>query len=808
MSPEVSSRRLTESPEKRRSQTATHLDTPPVTSLRLHVICVVLVLLSAFIFTLTAHDDHQKTLWCVLEIAVQTLIVIGGTVYVRLRIKLLHDSTVIKPALIMAASLSLVCEPVQRLLFGTGHAFEMLIMHSQCNLMMALAVCGFRIAFQRLAVIIAIFMTIFCCTISNARGLIPLTVLFSAATITWLVASWWETVDRRMLESERARLPKAWLAVVVTLPLLMFAIASSFGANTIATALKGFMPSSGGTGDHDPFSRGGVNDGDALIAGNKNIKSFAPLEDAPYVDSDKPSLYDVFNESFDDPVKPSRKQDRAIALPPDMMKHVHQLMAESRQAGREFSLLRGNEKSSRHKIKDLNTHALFYVAGRTPVHLKLEVYEVFDGTRWTATQADQLQDLEFEQVEDRHWLRMPKIPKGMEIFSGTATHSIKVAHLDGNVLPTPAHAVGVNINDVNRADMYRVFENGLVALDRESVPSMTPVNFVSRCVDPEKVRGNSNPLSLIRRREIRSIKDLVITLPEGDDIDEIRELAEGVTEGLPRGWEQFEAITHWLKQNCVLDRGAHASPDCDSPVREFLFETRRGSEYLFASSAAVMLRTLGYPARLVGGFYANPERYDTRKQHTAVHAEDAHFWCEVYVGSDTWLTVEPSPGYEVLGPPPTFIEQFVLLLKLILRAAVANTVLLLLIATGLAVAFINRRHLQDLLLTMRWKWTSRSTARLRAVQLAMLIDNRLRLAGLSRRNETTLRRWAQQPVLEPIREELVLVSELADRGMYSEGDHIGIDVAELDRLAKQLNYRRLLQLRKRPDPELAAQPAT
>jgi len=164
-------------------------------------------------------------------------------------------------------------------------------------------------------------------------GLMPLTLLFVATAITWLVAAWWETVDRRIVSPEQGRIPKTWLATAAALPLLAILAASGFGSNKVTTALEGFMPGSGGTGDYDPYSRGGVNDGDALIAGNENIKSFGPLDDAPFVESELPSLYDVFNDQFDAPPMKIKNQQRAIALPPEMMKHIHQKMAEARQAG-------------------------------------------------------------------------------------------------------------------------------------------------------------------------------------------------------------------------------------------------------------------------------------------------------------------------------------------------------------------------------------------------------------------------------------------------------------------------------------------
>lgn len=797
MSGEVHLRRLSDRSSRqlgslRKSDSAGE---PVFTSLRLHIICVVVCLLSAYIFTLTEHDDHQHTIWCAFEIILQTILVVVGTAYFRMRIRLLHESNVIMPLLVMIACLSLICEPFQRLLFGTGHAFEMLIMHSQCNLMLALAVCGFRMSYQRLAVIIAVFMTVFCCTISSAQGLIPLTIVFAISSICWLVASWWETVDRRLLATDQRGLPKWWL-VAACLPGVALLSSGAFGSNSVTNALRGFMPSSGGSGEYSPFSRGGVNDGDALVAGSENIKSFASIEDAPFLDSDKPSLYDVFNDTFDEPPKLNGKQQRAVALPADLMKHIHQMMAEARQAGREFSLIRNEQKSDSERIRDLQTHALFFVAGRTPLHLRMEVYELFDGVTWTPIECEDLLGLAMKKTEDRHWLNIPQPGQGFGVYSGTATHSIKIANLDGNRLPVPPHLVGVSIDKVDRADMYEAFDNGLVALRRDSIPTMTPVNFVSRCIDQRELR-DSEYISIIRRNKVKTASDLCIALPVGGQIPQIRTLAEKCVAGIPRGWAQVAAVVQHLRANYAVDRTVKVSPDSVSPLGDFLFETKCGPEYLFAGSAAVMLRSLGYSTRLVSGFYAHPEKYDERSQHTPVHAADAHFWCEVSIGANTWLTIEPSPGYHVLTPPAGVLEQFILLLKSLWLFALQNIVRLALVIAAVVIVFVNRAILQDVLLTLRWKLNSRASLKRRAIQLAVLVDHRLRLAGLERKSGTTLRRWSGHAALESVRDTIIRVADVADQAAFSPVFDSQFEGEELNVLASGLSLRQLIRLQKK-----------
>lgn len=790
MSRELVSRRLRDadlSADSAKSESA------PITSLRLHLICVTQALLAACVFTLTEHDDHHASIWCTVEIALQSIVVVAATFFIRARVDYLQRSSLILPMMIMVVCLSLVCEPIQRALLGEGHSFEMLIMHSQCNLMLALAACGFHITYQRLAVLIAAFMTIFCCTISHAPGMIAIVAAFAVAALAWLVAAWWENVNRRVLRETRRKLPILQLVAATCFPVLMLWGASGAGANRLTHSLEGWLPSSGGTGEYDPYARGGVNDGDALIAGSNNIKSFAALEDAPFLDSDKPSLYDVFNDTFDEPVKPTKKHQRAMGLSGEVMQHVHRQISEAKQAGREFSLVRGQSRSTRSQARDLNAHALFHVAGRTPAHFRLEVFDIFDGVRWLAGEKKPLVDVpKMRTIDDRPWLSIPLSGVAYDFFRGPETHSIKTSGLDGNVIPTLAHLEGVNIPHVDRLDMYFVDSYGLVSLDRESIPGMTSINMVSQCVDRRAIGANviappvqaNNPLN---------------TLPVGDDMDQLGRLAKQITSERPRGWPQIQAIEEYLRDNYVLDREAKVDPDTASPVEDFLFRTRRGPEYQFASAATLMLRSLGYPARVVSGFYASPDNYDDHRHHTPVYAADAHLWCEVRIGASTWLAIEPSPGYELLKPLPTFWDDVISNLRAAWAVILHNSTAMLVLAGVLIVAILKRRRLEDAVRTLKWHLALKRDDRTRARRLAHLIDQRLRLAGLPRRSGTTLRRWAKQPHLTPVRARLNRIADLADQATFDVEDHqISIEPGELNRLASQLSLRELKRLNQTP----------
>ncbi|MGH7353968.1 MAG: transglutaminaseTgpA domain-containing protein [Candidatus Rokuibacteriota bacterium] len=77
------------------------------------------------------------------------------------------------------------------------------------------------------------------------------------------------------------------------------------------------------------------------------------------------------------------------------------------------------------------------------------------------------------------------------------------------------------------------------------------------------------------------------------------------------------------------------------PVEEFLFVGRSGNCEYFAASAAVLLRTLGIPARVVNGFQRG--EWNPYGAYFMVRLSDAHSWVEVFVDGAGWMTLDPSP---------------------------------------------------------------------------------------------------------------------------------------------------------------------
>lgn len=77
------------------------------------------------------------------------------------------------------------------------------------------------------------------------------------------------------------------------------------------------------------------------------------------------------------------------------------------------------------------------------------------------------------------------------------------------------------------------------------------------------------------------------------------------------------------------------------PLAYFLFTRKKGHCEYFASAMAVMLRSLGIPARLATGFLNGV--YNPMSDLWLVRASDAHSWVEAWMPGLGWTTFDPTP---------------------------------------------------------------------------------------------------------------------------------------------------------------------
>ncbi|HUT33662.1 MAG TPA: DUF3488 and transglutaminase-like domain-containing protein [Planctomycetota bacterium] len=134
----------------------------------------------------------------------------------------------------------------------------------------------------------------------------------------------------------------------------------------------------------------------------------------------------------------------------------------------------------------------------------------------------------------------------------------------------------------------------------------------------------------------------------------MRALAEQIVAGIPPDafYDRARAVEAHLKGRYEYSLNPSPPRAGVDPVEDFLFEHRSGHCEYFASAMAILLRTLGIPARVATGFCGG--EWNDFGQFYTVRQRNAHAWVEAYIPAvRDWETFDPTPLGEALLPAPT-----------------------------------------------------------------------------------------------------------------------------------------------------------
>src|SRR6266540_2018611 len=123
--------------------------------------------------------------------------------------------------------------------------------------------------------------------------------------------------------------------------------------------------------------------------------------------------------------------------------------------------------------------------------------------------------------------------------------------------------------------------------------------------------------------------------------ERIRTLARDVTAGSHSPYEAALRLSHYLSSDRFTYTLVLKQQTTLDPLEEFLFVRRSGNCEYFAASLAVMLRSVGIPARVVGGFQRG--EWNPYGRYFMVRMKDAHSWVEAFFDGQGWVTLDPSP---------------------------------------------------------------------------------------------------------------------------------------------------------------------
>jgi protein-glutamine gamma-glutamyltransferase len=130
----------------------------------------------------------------------------------------------------------------------------------------------------------------------------------------------------------------------------------------------------------------------------------------------------------------------------------------------------------------------------------------------------------------------------------------------------------------------------------------------------------------------------------------VKTLARAITARDSTNYDRVQSLIGWI--------GAHTRYSTDIPplpagadtVNEFLFGNRVGFCEQISTSLAVMLRSIGIPAREVVGYVPGP--YNPVTDLYQVRADDAHAWVQVWFPGFGWQSFDPTASVPLANPSP------------------------------------------------------------------------------------------------------------------------------------------------------------
>ncbi|MEC8390794.1 MAG: transglutaminase domain-containing protein [Planctomycetota bacterium] len=710
-----------------------------------------LTLLAACLVTAVRCQSHYMPILIVLQ-ALFGVFCVAGFLFLRQRYenkgsahRTRENVILLITGTTMIASVWLL-DVVSRSLLESGEAFETRLIASLQQLAMLFCLGTRKTRWREIAFACNLAVVIFVSAISDNPQVVWLAAFFLVASGWWMFGEHWQRLKPALSSTQTESL---WTVKLGTI-LLLVAIVLLFGLarpQTTWSALAGFMPSSGGENSSDPYARSGVGDGEQLVGGTDQADSFGPVETDLFLESDQPTLYDAFNDLYGEPKKKSKTMERAIGLESENYRENNQQLDQSSQEKQGLSTRRELPKTTTKNQGRLGAEVLQLI-GASPLHVAIDRFDEFDGESWWKSEPDfQGKGIAFRKNYGKPWFSIPRRVEDWEVPG--REHHLRIINYSSAHVPMPPYLKAWHIDKVDRLDFFQWSSTDHLSMSgRESIPSLTIIHVNSGGHRPmllaEESMKKTMTRSLFDSRTTQNQENETPapeTLPDSETLARItthvRDLATKYGIEGRSDWFEVESVVSGIRNDFRLapkstpeTKIQHASRDATDLAT--FFTRGEGADYLFATTAALVLRELGYATRLVAGYYAPPENYDRVEGVTKVHFADAHVWLEVCVENGRWILLEPTPGYKDSAAVWTWGDRARLVALTTGRFLALYWPTILTVAIILITLWATRARLADALVCGWFSLRIKLRLQCHAGQIGWLGQRRLASVGLSR----------------------------------------------------------------------------
>ena len=115
-------------------------------------------------------------------------------------------------------------------------------------------------------------------------------------------------------------------------------------------------------------------------------------------------------------------------------------------------------------------------------------------------------------------------------------------------------------------------------------------------------------------------------------------------------YDKVQSLIAWIGKHTRYSTDIPPLAPGQDTVDEFLFGNRTGFCEQISTSLAVMLRTLGIPARVAVGYVPGP--YNPVTDLYQIQEDDAHAWVQVWFPGYGWQSFDPTAVVPLANPSP------------------------------------------------------------------------------------------------------------------------------------------------------------
>ncbi len=299
------------------------------------------------------------------------------------------------------------------------------------------------------------------------------------------------------------------------------------------------------------------------------------------------------------------------------------------------------------------------------LYLKGYVGDVYENNRWSSLQSDENYRKDWKILDDsgitlENWHTQLRNELGDQETSGEEdvwkTGTLRVRNIAfgyGNYL-VPCLPTGV----------YKSFENGRTTIENPGIDYSIEyyLNYPS-ILRADVLKGNYRMANGVfwgdNETERKDLKEFAekyyLQVPDtlnevctefGQYLKDQNNLLERYRKGTADKSEIIQAVKNYVSRDTTFSLSPGKTPSGKDSVEYFLKENKKGYYTYYATASAMLLRSVGIPARYVEGMYISKEELDecTPDKEIKVPDENSHAWIEVFDEKYGFTTVEVTPG--------------------------------------------------------------------------------------------------------------------------------------------------------------------